>query len=160
MMKWWIFLCGGLVFLGLAAICGAEPLAPSAPLDPGMAMMVTPTEREVPDLATVKIPAYPGSEFCSVKKGKWGPSGAVWVQLLSKDSYAQVSQWYEKKMKGWYCREWGQGVVYNCSDKDPGEAGNYDYETFNVVEILRSNLSFPCRVEGMKTQIAISFQPD
>lgn len=148
------------LFLGLTGYAMADPLAPSAPLDPMMGMMASPADREVPDASEVKIPVYPGSQFCTVKKGEWGPTGATGVQLLSGDSYERVAKWYVAKMKGWHCKEWAAGTQLTCSDRDPGEAGNYDYETFSVVEVMKQNVSIPCTLSGMQTQIKISYQPD
>jgi len=149
----------------IAALCvfssaWAGPLAPSAPLDEGMAMAVPPEDRVVPDASAVGIPVYPGSRFCTVTQGRWGPKGAVEVRLLSAAPYAEVRNWYGKKMKGWHCREWGEGVLFKCSDRDPGPAGNYDYESFNVVKVVKTEVAVPCVLEGMKTGITISYQPD
>ena len=70
-----------------------------------------------------------------------------------------VSAWYRKKMDGWYCNEWSKDINFACSDKDPG-VGTYDPETFNVVDVSKKDVSFPCTMPGMQTGIAIRFQPD
>ncbi|MFQ5639981.1 MAG: hypothetical protein ACE5IR_18530 [bacterium] len=155
------------LFTGLCVILAslvpsamAEPIAPSAPLDPVMGVMVSSADRQAPDADEVKIPAYPGSRFCTAKKGKWGPTGATEVQLLSSDPYEKVAKWYTEKMTDWHCKEWAPGTQTTCSDRDPGSAGNYDYETFNVVEVMKQAVSMPCTLNGMQTQIKISYQPD
>ena len=138
----------------------AEPLAPLAQLDGIFGGMVSPAEREVPDLSKAGIPAYPGSQFCTVKTGGWGESGWSEAALLSTDPYEKVSAWYRKKMDGWYCNEWSKGMSFSCSDKDPGAAGNYDPETSNVVDVSKTDVSMPCTMPGMQTGINIRFQPD
>jgi len=138
----------------------AEPLAPGADIDAKMAKLVKAKDRVVPDTSEVKVPAYPGSKFCSIKKGKYGPTAWNTVLLLSVDSYEKVTAWYREKMGGWYCKEWSTGITSSCSDKDPGAAGNYDPETFNVVKITKSDRAFPCVLSGTKTLISIQFQPD
>ncbi len=147
----------------LTGICGAvwaEPLAPLAKLDDMFGMMVSPAEREVPDLSKAGIPAYPGSRLCTVKTGGWGESGWSEAVLLSTDPYEKVSVWYRKKMDGWYCNEWSKGMSFSCSDKDPGPAGNYDPETANVVDVSKTDVSMPCTMPGMQSGINIRFQPD
>lgn len=81
----------------------AQPgsLAPEAQLDDKFGMLVGPEERAIPDDSLVGIPAYPGSLFCTVKKGEYGPTGWTEAQLVSTDPYENVSAWYKQKMKGW-----------------------------------------------------------
>lgn len=154
---------GMVMLLSLYGINGyalADPIASSAKLDKKFSMMVSPEERKVPDSTVVGIPTYPGSQFCVIKTGESGKNGWNEIKLLSQDSYKKVSSWYQKKMKGWHCKEWIQGTNLSCSDKDPGPAGNYDPETFNVVDVLKTNVAMPCNVKGMQTGISIRFQPD
>ena len=147
-----------LMFSAALGSAWAEPLAPLAKLDGIFGEMVSPAEREVPDVSKVGIPAYPGSLFCTIETGEWGESGWHEVSLLSTDSYEMVSAWYRKKMDGWYCNEWSKDQIISCSDKNPG-VGIYDPETFNVVEVLKTDVSL-CTMPGMQTRIDISFQPD
>lgn len=145
---------------GLSANAVAGPLAPAADLDGKFSMLVKPQEREVPDSAKVGVPAYPGSLFCTVKTGKWGPGAWSEAHLLTTDSYEKVAAWYRDHLDGWYCKEWAEGVKSSCSDKDPGDAGNYDPETFNVVDVLQTGKAFPCVLPGVQTGITLRFQPD
>ena len=149
-----------LMFFATLGSARAEPLAPLAELDGRFGKMLSPAEREVPDLSKVGIPAYPGSLFCTIKTGDWGETGWSEAHLISTDPYEMVSAWYRKKMDGWYCNEWSKDISFSCSDKDPGAAGNYDSETFNVVDVLKNSVSIPCALPGMQTGIAIRFQPD
>ena len=137
-----------------------EPLAPMAKLDGMFGPMVDAAERDVPDASVVGIPAYPGSQFCTIKIGSWGEHGWSETYLLSTASYAEVVAWYRNEMDGWYCKEWSEGASFSCSDKDPGPAGNYDPETANVVEVSNTDVAIPCTLAGMQTGIAIRFQPD
>ena len=137
-----------------------EPLAPIAKLDDMFGPMVDAAEREVPDTSAVGIPAYPESQFCTIKVGSWGEQAWSEVNLLSTSSYAEVIAWYRDKMDGWYCKEWSEGASFSCSDKDPGPAGNYDPETSNVVSVSKTDVAIPCTLEGMQTGITIQFQPD
>jgi hypothetical protein len=123
---------------------------------------VSPQERKVPDASEVGIPAYPGSQFCTIAKDKVSATAWSEVLLLSTESYEKISAWYLKKMKGWHCNELVKGSRLICSDKDPGPAGRYghDPETFNVVDVVKFNISIPCDVKGMQTSISINFQPD
>ena len=140
----------------------AEPLAPSANLDKVFAMFALPEERQVPDAKDVAIPAYPGSQFCTIKKGEWGKTGWSSAHLLSTDSYDNVSSWYRNKLKAWRCDDLVKGESLSCSDKYPDHAGPYvlDSETSNVVEVVKMNVPVPCVMQGMKTAITIRFQPD
>ena len=154
------------IFIMVVTICAissgtwAGPLASSAPVNKMYSTIVTPQERQLPDASEVGIPAYPGSQFCTITKGNWGKSAWNDIQLLSKDSYKKVSAWYRDKMKGWHCKEWAEGIKFSCSDKDPGPAGNYDPETFNVVDVLKNDMPDPCDLQGMQTGISIQYQPD
>lgn len=152
----------GLVVV-VSTVCGvawAGSLAPMAKLDANFGMMVSPAEREIPDASKVGMPAYPGSLVCSVTTGKWGEKGWNEIQVLSEAPYEKVTAWYQQKMKGWFCHEWSAGLAFKCSDKDPGPAGNYDPETFNVIDVLKTNTAIPCVLPGMQTGITLSFQPD
>jgi len=144
--------------IGSSAMAG--PLAPSADVDGKMAMFVKTQERQVPDSSEVGIPAYPGSSFCTIKRGKWGPGAWSEVHLLSADSYEKVAAWYRENLDGWHCKEWAPGLKTSCSDKNPGEAGNYDPETFNKVDILKTEKTLPCILPGLKTAITLMVQPD
>ena len=148
-----------LMFSATLGSAQAEPLAPLAKLDGIFGEMVSPAEREVPDVSKVGILAYPGSLFCVINTGDVGESGWSQAYLLSTDPYEMVSTWYRKKMDGWYCNEWLKDINFACSDKDPG-AGIYDPETFNVVDVSKKDVPFPCTMPGMQTGIAIRFQPD
>ena len=145
---------------GLAIPAWSAPIAEVAPLKKAMADLIEPGERQVPDTGEVKIPVYPGSLFCTVNKGEWGASGWTEVHLVSRDSYEKVVGWYRENLPGWHCSEWAPGILFKCSDKDPGVAGVLDPETFNVVEILKNNKSMICDVPGVQTSITIDFQPD
>ncbi len=159
-MKKTIVITLTIMLSGVFGLAWAGPLAPLARLDDGWGMMLKPAERKVPDASKVGIPAYPGSLFCSITTGKWGEAAWSEVQILSEDSYEKVSAWYRKKMGGWFCHEWSEGLDFKCSDKDPGQAGNYDPETFNVIDVLKTNTAIPCVLPGMQTGITLSFQPD
>ncbi len=155
-----LVLAMALIMTGVFGLAWAGPLAPLAKLDDGWGMMLKPADREVPDASKVGIPAYPGSLFCSIKTGGWGESAWSEVQILSEDPYEKVSAWYRKKMGGWYCNEWVKNRSFTCSDKNPGSAGNYDPETFNVVDVSNIDVAIPCVLPDMKTGISIRFQPD
>ncbi len=151
-----------LALLGAHIVAWAEPLAVSAKMEKMFAMAVNPEERKVPDASEVGIPAYPGSQFCYIKKNDMSASAWSEVALLSTESFGKVSAWYQKKLKGWYCDELSKGARLICSDKDPGPAGRYgqDPETFNVVDVVKIDVAIPCVLKGMQTSITIKFQPD
>jgi len=149
-----------MIFLVAFSPAVAEPIIGFAPIKEVLASSVTVDERRVPNTEELDIPLYPGSLFCTVNRGKWGDGGWVETHFYSTESYEQVVAWYRAKLPKWHCKEWVAGFNFNCSDKDPGEAGNYDPETFNSVEILKTAISGVCKVSGVQTAITVYFQPD
>ena len=160
MQKFMVIILVSILAGAYGQVRAEEPLAPIAKLDDMFGMIVDAAERDVPDASVVGIPAYPGSQFCTIKIGSWGEQAWSEIHLLSTSSYAEVIAWYREKMDGWYCKEWSEGASFSCSDKDPGPAGNYDPETSNVVSVSKTDLAIPCSLAGMQTGIAIQFQPD
>lgn len=140
----------------------AEPLAASANLEKMFAAFIPPEERHVPDVKDVGIPAYPESKFCTIKKNELSKTAWSEVHLLSTDSYKKVSAWYRNKLKAWRCEDLVKDESLICTDKDPGTAGPYvlDPETFNVVTVIKMDMSMPCVLQDMQTAISIKFQPD
>ena len=147
----------------VSVVCGvawAGSFAPMAKLDDQFKAMVMPKDREVPDASEVIMPAYPNSQFCTIDTESAGPDGWREVQLLSTDSYAKVSAWYREKMADWNCGEDSEGMDFSCSDQSPDFPGQYNPETANMVEVVKTNSSIPCVLPGMQTGIFIRFQPD